>query len=119
MSGCGVVVVGLSLYAWLTATAAPYAFALVPFGIALITAIVRWPTRTEAARAADRRLNLEERLATAWELSQRRSVGRFDRLQIDDTLRYVVDAQAALLLQRQVEIRVPARRRRSRTDRVG
>src|SRR5205085_2066487 len=58
--------------------------AAAPAAVALGIAIARWPSRRAAALAADRRLGLDERLATAVELLDSRSPGRSAALQIRD-----------------------------------
>ena len=49
-------------------------------------AVARWPSRRDAALAADARLGLDDRLATSVELLQRTSAGRFDTLQVADAV---------------------------------
>jgi hypothetical protein len=66
----------LTRYAWLPG---------VPVAIAVLVALLRWPSDRQAALVADRRLVLHERLATAVEIAARPS-GRFDRAQIHDAL---------------------------------
>lgn len=48
--------------------------------------IVRWPSTRDAALAADRRLGLDDRLATSVELLRRPTSGRFDGLQLSDAV---------------------------------
>jgi hypothetical protein len=60
--------------------------------LALTVAAMRWPTLETAARTADRRLGLEERLGTAVELApalQSGHGGPLDGLQIHDALHHV------------------------------
>jgi hypothetical protein len=60
--------------------------------LALAVAAKRWPTLEAAARTADRRLGLEERLGTAVELAPALRGGHggpLDRLQIRDALQHV------------------------------
>lgn len=52
---------------------------------ALGLALAFWPSQRQTARTADRRLQLEERLGTAIELSQTQP-GRFDGLQLQDAV---------------------------------
>jgi hypothetical protein len=79
----------LSLAAWLAgAPDVPIRYAwlaIVPVAIAVLVAVLRWPSDRQAALAADRRLVLHERLGTAVEIA-RRSAGRFDGAQIHDAL---------------------------------
>ena len=101
-----VTLVGVSIVTWLsglTIDDAPGWLVATPLALALGIAVVRWPTRRQAALAADRRLGLAERLVTALELVDGHPAGRFDHLQIRDA---VGRAQAApfawLLLDRRV-----------------
>src|SRR5437764_13065898 len=76
-------VVAIAVLAWLMdAPAEAWGWALA--GLARLAglgwAITHWPSPLQAARAADRRLELEDRLATAVELSTR-GQGRLDGLQ--------------------------------------
>src|SRR5919199_2653942 len=57
--------------------------------LAIGLAVARWPSPVQAARAADRRLELAERLATAVEVSARMRAGRpgrLDGLQVHDAV---------------------------------
>src|SRR3954466_11228466 len=45
-----------------------------------------WPSERQAARTADHRLGLDERVGTAVELGRTANGGRFDRLQLEDTI---------------------------------
>jgi hypothetical protein len=87
-----VVIVGASVFEWLSGGLRLVELALVPVGAALLVALVRWPSRRETAEQVDRRLGLAERLATAVELSRAPSHGRFDGLQLADA---VAHARAA------------------------
>jgi hypothetical protein len=60
--------------------------AAAPLLTALAFALARWPSPRQTALAADRRLGLEDRLATALELSQSDAGGRFDRAQVRDAV---------------------------------
>ena len=88
--GSGLVVVAMSLGSWLAGVQTAPWLAALPLSAALAFAIVRWPSHSHAALAADRRLALQDRLATALELVRRRVDGRFDALQVRDAV-----AQAA------------------------
>ena len=84
-----VVFIGLNVADWLTEQTLPetaYLIALLPLLGALAIAAVRWPSSSHAARFGDRRLGLEERLATALELVRRPRSGRFDTLQLQDAV---------------------------------
>lgn len=61
-------------------------FAVAPLVASVLFGIVRWPSPRRAALVADQRLALEDRLATAVELTDGRPYGRFDALQIRDAL---------------------------------
>jgi hypothetical protein len=85
--------IGLLVAAWLLPIANWTALAwvvAVPLLAAACLALLRWPSDRQAALAADRRLALDERLATAVELSDRlrlrKDGGRFDRLQVHDAV---------------------------------
>jgi hypothetical protein len=57
--------------------------------LAIVVALASWPSHRQTAWTADRRLRLDERVATAVELASphRRSVvGRFDRMQVRDAV---------------------------------
>jgi hypothetical protein len=89
----GMLVGGLALVAWLTetplGTRTTTWVVLAPILAALAAAAVRWPSSGEAARTADHHLRLDERLATAVELSgriRRGRPGRFDLLQVRDAV---------------------------------
>jgi hypothetical protein len=95
LMGCAVAVIGLSLAAWLiggsgSLIASCAWLAGLPLVAALGLAVLRWPSERQAALVADRRLLLDERLATAVELAARLRRGgqsrRFDRLQIRDAI---------------------------------
>jgi hypothetical protein len=82
-----VTLVLLSLGAWLTALDRTWLWlAAAPLLASLGYALVRWPGPLESARVADRRLGLDERLATAFERSQSEPGGRFDLVQIRDAV---------------------------------
>jgi len=93
--GSALAVVGLSLAVWLVVglddrlTSYAWVVAL-PLVGALGLAVLRWPSDRQAALAADRRLQLDERLGTAVELARRlrrQTHGqRFDRLQIRNAI---------------------------------
>jgi hypothetical protein len=84
----------VALGAWLLGLAAlPWllALAVVAPSAALMVAIARWPSPEAAARLADRRHRLDERLATALELAPGLRAGRagpLDGLQVRDALAY-------------------------------
>ncbi|HET6319488.1 MAG TPA: hypothetical protein VFG86_23770 [Chloroflexota bacterium] len=62
---------------------------LVPLLGAVALAVTAWPSHSQTARVADGRLRLDERVATAVELSRPRpsqASGRFDALQVHDAL---------------------------------
>jgi hypothetical protein len=86
-----VVIAAQSLAAWLEqpllpADSQPWLTAA-PVVAALLAAVVTWPSTRQAALTADRRLGLDDRLGTAYELMRGRlRPGRFDRLQLDDAL---------------------------------
>jgi hypothetical protein len=63
--------------------------AAAPLLAALGYALVRWPSLQQTALVADQRLGLDERLATAFELSQSAEGGRFDRAQVRDAVIHV------------------------------
>ncbi|MBV9577511.1 MAG: hypothetical protein JO057_02855 [Chloroflexi bacterium] len=93
-----VALIVLSLGLWLAGgNRAALWLAAAPLLAALALAIVRWPSPHQTAVVADRRLGLAERLVTAVELSQSGPSGRFDLVQIRDTLRHVVPAPRAWL----------------------
>ncbi len=78
----------LSLTLWLTAAESTWLWlGVAPLLAALGFALVRWPSALQTALVADRRLGLDERLATAFELSQSGPGGRFDLVQIRDAVR--------------------------------
>ncbi len=89
-----VIVIALAVAAWLMPIGnwpTSAWIAAVPLGVALGLGMLRWPSDREAALAADSRLALEERLATALELARRsfesgHEGGRFDRLQVADAV---------------------------------
>ncbi|HET7034774.1 MAG TPA: hypothetical protein VFI42_03760, partial [Thermomicrobiaceae bacterium] len=72
---------GLTLSPALTA-----ALIALPLALALAAMVLRWPSRLEAARLADERLGLAERLATAVELLEAPETG-LTGLQLHDALR--------------------------------
>ncbi|HEX8966532.1 MAG TPA: hypothetical protein VF937_01545, partial [Chloroflexota bacterium] len=80
--------IALSIGGWLLGASSPRLWlAAAPLATALVLGLTRWPSRQQAAVAADQRLALDERLATALEiLSGSRHPGRFDGLQIEDAL---------------------------------
>jgi hypothetical protein len=81
----GLALIILSAFTWLTGVTGDVLWlSLTPLVVMLGAAVVLWPTALQAALAADSRLGLEERLATAVELKRRQHVGRFDALQIRD-----------------------------------
>lgn len=83
----GIALVALGSANWLTGTVVPLTWAAgVPFVGALAVALARWPSTRATALVADRRFGLDERLATAVDLRQRRQPGRFDALQIGDAV---------------------------------
>jgi hypothetical protein len=87
--GSAVALSAISVAAWLMGSTAWDALpwlASAPLLAALGLAIVRWPSNRQAALAADRRRDLEERLGTAVELATRQRSSRFDRLQIQDAV---------------------------------
>lgn len=82
-----VALIALSLALWLTAIDRTWLWlAVAPLLASLTYALLRWPSPLETARVADRRLGLDERLATAFELSQAVPSGRFDLVQIRDAV---------------------------------
>jgi hypothetical protein len=83
----GLALIGLSIAAWLTETDTPGWLAAMPVLAALAFSLARWPSHRQAALAADRRLDLEERLGTAVELARGARSGRFDGLQVQDAIR--------------------------------
>jgi hypothetical protein len=88
----GLTLIGLSVAAWLTGTENMVWLAAVPTLAALSLGLVRWPSHRQAALAADRRLELEERLATAVELAHGAYAGRFDGLQVQDAIHHARSA---------------------------
>jgi hypothetical protein len=76
----------ISLVGWLTGESISYTWATGPLVLAVAIALTRWPSNKHAAREGDRRLGLEERLATAIELAERGPRGRFDGLQVRDAV---------------------------------
>jgi hypothetical protein len=84
----GATLVGLSCAVWLldNPEQPPLWLAAAPLFAALVLAIARWPSRRQAALAADRRLALQERLTTAVELCDGRQRSRFDVLQVRDAI---------------------------------
>jgi hypothetical protein len=98
----GVLIALASALSWLLDLSAPpvvfWSLLLVPLLAALIVGGVSWPSHAQTARAADRRLGLEERAATAVELSRSRRprpAGRFDALQVHDAVERLRDAPQA------------------------
>jgi hypothetical protein len=80
------VAIAVSIGAWLSGVEATYWAVVAPIAAALVAGLVKWPDASEAARVGDRRLGLEERIATAVELTRRAPAGRFDALQVRDAL---------------------------------
>jgi hypothetical protein len=72
--------------------------ASLPIAAAVLLGLIRWPSDVAAARAFDQRAHLEERLATAVELTQRERRGRFDALQIRDAAQHVQNAPRVWLV---------------------
>jgi hypothetical protein len=72
--------------------------AAAPLVAAAALALVRWPSRRETALAADRRLGLEERLATALELQEGQGARRFAALQVQDAALTAASARTSWLL---------------------
>jgi hypothetical protein len=84
LASSGALVV-LAVAVWLSAAEQTWLWvAAAPLVAALGFAVVRWPSTRQTALVADRRLGLEERLTTAFELSQTEAVGRFDLVQVRD-----------------------------------
>jgi hypothetical protein len=97
--GSGAALLGVAALAWLDAGLEALVWlAAAPFLAALALAVVRWPSRREAALAADRRLRLDDRLATAVELLSIGHAGRFVRLQVSDALAHAQSARPMPLL---------------------
>jgi hypothetical protein len=89
----GLALIALSTIVWLTSSDVRLVWLSgAPLVASLALALVRWPSRQHTALMADRRLRLEERLATAFELVDTGYAGRFGRLQVRDA---VARAQAA------------------------
>jgi len=65
---------------------------LLPPLVGVALGLVSWPSHSQTARTADRRLRLDERLGTAVELSRSGHGGRFDRMQVRDALEHVRQA---------------------------
>jgi hypothetical protein len=78
--------VGLAFSVWLTNEARLLWVAALPLLAAPLVAALRWPTRHATAITVDRRFALDERLATAVELSEGSRRSRFKALQLRDTL---------------------------------
>jgi hypothetical protein len=77
----------LALARWITAAEVTWLWlAAAPLVAALGLAVLRWPSRSQTALVADRHLRLEERLSTAVELVDSGGAGRFDLLQVRDTV---------------------------------
>lgn len=95
--GSGLALILLSIAAWLAGLPDANWLAAVPLAIGVGVAVVRWPSHAQAALAADRRLGLEERLATALELARRRGIGRFDALQVRDAVAQAASAGSGWL----------------------
>jgi hypothetical protein len=93
----GLTLIGLSVAGWLTGTDTMVWLATLPTLAALGLGLARWPSHRQAALAADRRLALEERLATAVELARGRGGGRFDRLQVQDAITHARSAPGGWL----------------------
>jgi hypothetical protein len=90
LRGClagGVSLIALALAVWLTAAERTWLWlAAAPLLAALAHALMQWPSPLQTALVADRRLELEERLATAYELSQSGLRRRFDLVQVRDAV---------------------------------
>jgi hypothetical protein len=83
----GVSLIALALAVWLTAAEQTWLWlAAAPLLAALAHALMQWPSPLQTALVADRRLGLEERLATAVELSQSGLRQRFDLIQVRDAV---------------------------------
>jgi hypothetical protein len=81
--GAALLLAALGLTAWvLDSPLGGWTWAVVGLGplAAIGLAVARWPSSAQAARTADRHLELAERLATAVELSGRQRLGRSGRL---------------------------------------
>lgn len=89
----GTLATGLVLLALATVGdgASPW-FAGAPLFVAIVLGVWRWPSDLEAAQAFDRRAHLDERLATATELTHRARQGRFDLAQIADAVAHAESA---------------------------
>src|SRR3954468_8348843 len=77
---------------WLEAGVQPiwlWSALLLPAVGAFGLALAFWPSERQAARTADHRLGLDERVGTAVELGRGANGGLFDRLQLQDTIGYV------------------------------
>ena len=98
----GVASIALSVAAWFTGNAQARAewLAVAPIIAALLIAIVRWPSSRQAAITADRRLALDERLATAVELTRAPPRGRFDHLQLRDAIAHAESMPSTWLASR-------------------
>jgi hypothetical protein len=86
----------LSLVAWATGEEINSWLAVLPFLGAIVFGLARWPSTRQAALAADRRLGLDERLATAVEVT-RRPAGRFDSLLVRDAVDWAHSTRATQL----------------------
>jgi hypothetical protein len=84
----GLALVALSFAVWFSdGDRKLLCLAAAPLLAALVLGVLRWPSHQLTAVTVDRRLALEERLATALELNERGSYGgRFAALQLQDTL---------------------------------
>src|ERR1051326_8194139 len=80
------VMIGLAFALWLTNEVGVVLLAAAPLVAALLLGAVRWPSRRETALAVDRRFGLDERLATAVELTDGLQRSRFSTLQVRDTI---------------------------------
>ncbi len=88
--GCAIALLALSILVWLAGVPDVVLWAAVaPLVLSIGVAVAGWPSHRDAAVVADRRLGLEERLATAVELMQGATRSRFSRLQVHDTLQHV------------------------------
>jgi hypothetical protein len=96
-SGMALIVVSIAI--WLSgADAAWLSIGGAPLLAALALGVLRWPSQHQTALSVDRRLGLDERLATSVELVGARAPGRFDLLQVRDALGRTRAAQSAWLV---------------------
>src|SRR6185503_6051318 len=93
--GAALVVIVSIVDWWLEAGVQPtwlWSALLLPAVGALGLALAFWPSERQAARMADHRLGLDERVGTAVELGRGAHGGRFDRLQLQDAIAHVATA---------------------------